>query len=90
MKLVNIPNISSGKDKSTAYYSIEPSKIDYIREKQNDIRNECLSGLYDIIRKDTSTAHIVIVVRRMEEIHNKDGFARGHFRNPKEPSCMLR
>ncbi|GJW01166.1 DNA helicase [Tanacetum coccineum] len=36
-----------------AYCSIEQSRLDYIRQKQNDIRNEYLLGIYDaIIRGD--------------------------------------
>ncbi|GJY96378.1 DNA helicase [Tanacetum coccineum] len=33
----------------TAYCAIEQSRLDYIRQKQNDIRNEYLSGIYDAI-----------------------------------------
>ncbi|GJV28335.1 DNA helicase [Tanacetum coccineum] len=37
----------------TAYCAIEQSRLDYIRQKQNDIRNEYLSGIYDaIVRAD--------------------------------------
>nr|GEV79544.1 nucleic acid-binding, OB-fold protein [Tanacetum cinerariifolium] len=37
----------------TAYYAIEQTRLDYIRQNQNDIRNEYLSGIYDaIIRGD--------------------------------------
>ncbi|GKB00349.1 DNA helicase, partial [Tanacetum coccineum] len=35
----------------TAYCSIEQSRLDYIRQKQNDIRNEYLSGIYDAIMR---------------------------------------
>ncbi|GKA51643.1 DNA helicase [Tanacetum coccineum] len=35
----------------TAYCSIEQSMIDYIRKKQNDIRNEYLSGLYNVVMR---------------------------------------
>ncbi|GKA40397.1 hypothetical protein Tco_0732990 [Tanacetum coccineum] len=34
------------------YGTIKLSKIDYIRQKQNNTRNEYLSGLYDAIMKD--------------------------------------
>ncbi|GJS22341.1 DNA helicase [Tanacetum coccineum] len=33
----------------TAYYAIEQSSLDYIRQKQDDIRSEYLSGIYDAI-----------------------------------------
>nr|GEX02504.1 DNA helicase [Tanacetum cinerariifolium] len=37
----------------TAYYAIEQNRLDYIRQKQSDIRNEYLSGIYDaIVRGD--------------------------------------
>nr|GEW26407.1 DNA helicase [Tanacetum cinerariifolium] len=37
----------------TAYCAVEQSRLDYIRQNQNDIRNEYLSGIYDaIIRGD--------------------------------------
>lgn len=35
----------------TAYCSIEQQRLDYIRNKQNDIRNEYMSGLYDAISR---------------------------------------
>ncbi|GKB78485.1 DNA helicase [Tanacetum coccineum] len=35
----------------TAYCAIEQSRLDYIRQKQSDIRNEYLSGLYDSIMR---------------------------------------
>ena len=35
----------------TAYCSIEQSRLDYIRQKQNDIRNEFLAGLHDAISR---------------------------------------
>ncbi|GKD93717.1 DNA helicase, partial [Tanacetum coccineum] len=38
----------------TAFCAVEQNRIDYIREHQNDIRNEYLSGIYDAItRGDT-------------------------------------
>ncbi|GJV65672.1 putative reverse transcriptase domain-containing protein [Tanacetum coccineum] len=33
----------------TAFCAIEQNRIDYVREHQNDIRNEYLSGIYDAI-----------------------------------------
>ncbi|GJS70163.1 DNA helicase [Tanacetum coccineum] len=33
----------------TAYCAIEQNRLDYIRQKQSDIRNEYLSGIYDAI-----------------------------------------
>ncbi|GJY66481.1 DNA helicase, partial [Tanacetum coccineum] len=37
----------------TAYCAIEQNRLDYIRQKQSDIRNEYLSGIYDaIVRGD--------------------------------------
>ncbi|GKB08055.1 DNA helicase [Tanacetum coccineum] len=33
----------------TAYCAIEQSRLDFIRQKQDDIRNEYLSGIYDAI-----------------------------------------
>ncbi|GKF77550.1 DNA helicase, partial [Tanacetum coccineum] len=39
----------------TAFCAIEYNRIDFIREHQNDIRNEYLSGIYDaIIRGDNN------------------------------------
>ena len=35
----------------TAYCSIEQSRLDYIRQKQNDIRNDYMAGLYDAISR---------------------------------------
>ncbi|GJX66620.1 DNA helicase [Tanacetum coccineum] len=35
----------------TAFCVIEQNRIDYIREHQNDIRNEYLSGIYDAINR---------------------------------------
>ena len=35
----------------TAYCSIEQSRLDFVREKQNDIRNEYMAGLYDAISR---------------------------------------
>ncbi|GJV53078.1 DNA helicase [Tanacetum coccineum] len=35
----------------TAYCAIEQNRLDYIRQNQNDIRNEYLSGLYDAIMR---------------------------------------
>ncbi|GJS19493.1 DNA helicase [Tanacetum coccineum] len=35
----------------TAYCAIEQSRLDYIRQNQNDIRNEYLSGIYDAISR---------------------------------------
>nr|GEV51858.1 helitron helicase-like domain-containing protein [Tanacetum cinerariifolium] len=35
----------------TAFCAIEQNKKDYVREHQNDIRNEYLSGIYDAINK---------------------------------------
>ncbi|GKB43229.1 DNA helicase, partial [Tanacetum coccineum] len=35
----------------TAYCAIEQSRLDYIRQKQSDIRNDYLSGLYDAIMR---------------------------------------
>ncbi|GJW57282.1 DNA helicase [Tanacetum coccineum] len=34
----------------TAFCAVEQSRIDYLHEHQNDIRNEYLSGIYDAIR----------------------------------------
>ncbi|XP_071714825.1 uncharacterized protein [Rutidosis leptorrhynchoides] len=39
----------------TVYCSIELNRMDYIRHKQKDIRNEYLSGLYDAIDKGDQT-----------------------------------
>nr|GEX04809.1 DNA helicase [Tanacetum cinerariifolium] len=33
----------------TAYCAVEQTRLDYIRQSQNDIRNEYLSGIYDAI-----------------------------------------
>ncbi|GJZ46101.1 DNA helicase [Tanacetum coccineum] len=42
----------------TAFCAIEQNRIDYIREHQNDIRNDYLSGLYDAInRGDNDASH---------------------------------
>ncbi|GJT10235.1 DNA helicase [Tanacetum coccineum] len=38
----------------TAFYAIEQNRIDYVREHQNDIRNEYLSGIYDAINRGDS------------------------------------
>nr|GEX29725.1 DNA helicase [Tanacetum cinerariifolium] len=38
----------------TAFCAVEQSRIDFIRENQNDIRNEYLSGTYDAIRRGDS------------------------------------
>ncbi|GJS89880.1 DNA helicase [Tanacetum coccineum] len=35
----------------TAYCAVEQNRIDFIREHQNDIRNEYLSGIYDAINR---------------------------------------
>ncbi|GJW41681.1 DNA helicase, partial [Tanacetum coccineum] len=35
----------------TAFCAVEQNRIDYIREHQNDIRNEYLSGIYDAINR---------------------------------------
>nr|GEY80828.1 DNA helicase [Tanacetum cinerariifolium] len=35
----------------TAFCAIEQNRIDYIREHQNDIKNEYLSGIYDTINR---------------------------------------
>ena len=35
----------------TAYCSIEQSRIDYIRQHQNDIRNDYMAGLYDALSR---------------------------------------
>lgn len=35
----------------TAYCSIEQSRLDYIRQKQNDIRNDYMAGLYDAVSR---------------------------------------
>ncbi|GJZ69211.1 DNA helicase [Tanacetum coccineum] len=35
----------------TAFCAIEQNRIDYIREHQNDIRNDYLSGIYDAINR---------------------------------------
>ncbi|GJZ75865.1 retrotransposon protein, putative, ty1-copia subclass [Tanacetum coccineum] len=35
----------------TAFCAIEHNRIDYVREHQNDIRNEYLSGIYDAINQ---------------------------------------
>ncbi|GJZ29210.1 DNA helicase [Tanacetum coccineum] len=35
----------------TAFCAIEQNRIDYVREHQNDIRNEYLSGIYDAINR---------------------------------------
>ncbi|XP_071704647.1 uncharacterized protein [Rutidosis leptorrhynchoides] len=40
----------------TAYCSIELDRMDYIRNKQNDIRAEYLSGLYDAIDRGDKTS----------------------------------
>lgn len=43
----------------TAYCSIDQNRIDHIREKYNDNRNEYLFGLYDtIMRKDRDGSHV--------------------------------
>ncbi|GKA61239.1 DNA helicase [Tanacetum coccineum] len=43
----------------TAYCAIEQSRLDYIRQKQSDIRNEYLSGLYDsIMRGDRNGSEV--------------------------------
>ncbi|XP_071714167.1 uncharacterized protein [Rutidosis leptorrhynchoides] len=39
----------------TVYYSIELDRMDYIRNKQKDIRAKYLSGLYDAIDKGDQT-----------------------------------
>nr|GEU78418.1 DNA helicase [Tanacetum cinerariifolium] len=45
----------------TALYAIEQNSIDYIREHQNDIRNNYLSGIYDAInRGDNDASHCVL------------------------------
>ncbi|GJX32448.1 DNA helicase, partial [Tanacetum coccineum] len=42
----------------TAFCAIEQTRIDYIREHQNDIRNDYLSGIYDAInRGDNDGSH---------------------------------
>ncbi|GKC39974.1 DNA helicase, partial [Tanacetum coccineum] len=38
----------------TAFCAVEQSRIDYIRDHQNDIRNHYLSGIYDAIRRGDS------------------------------------
>nr|GFA93387.1 DNA helicase [Tanacetum cinerariifolium] len=38
----------------TAFCAIEQNKIDYVRENQNDIRSEYLSGIYDAINREDS------------------------------------
>ncbi|GJX57505.1 DNA helicase [Tanacetum coccineum] len=43
----------------TAYCAIKQSRLDYIRQKQSDIRNEYLSGLYDsIMRGDRNGSEV--------------------------------
>ncbi|GJY17791.1 DNA helicase [Tanacetum coccineum] len=42
-----------GQDES-AFCAIEQNRIDYVREHQNDIRNEYLSGIYDAINRGDS------------------------------------
>ncbi|GJW90520.1 hypothetical protein Tco_0168073 [Tanacetum coccineum] len=55
MKLIDVLGVASGKDKRLTmnmYYAYQiHDQIDYIRQKQNDIRNKYLSGLYDAIMK---------------------------------------
>ncbi|GKB18373.1 DNA helicase, partial [Tanacetum coccineum] len=41
----------------TAYCAIEQSRLDFIRQKQNDIRNEYLSGIYDAILRGDCDAN---------------------------------
>ncbi|GKA60376.1 DNA helicase [Tanacetum coccineum] len=42
----------------TAFCAIEQNCIDYIREHQNDIRNDYLSGIYDAIKRgDNDASH---------------------------------
>ncbi|GJZ48595.1 DNA helicase [Tanacetum coccineum] len=42
----------------TAFCAIEQNLIDYIREHQNDIRNDHLSGIYDAIKRgDNDASH---------------------------------
>nr|GEW54077.1 DNA helicase [Tanacetum cinerariifolium] len=41
----------------TAYCAIEQSRLDYIRQKQSDIRNEYLSGIYDAILRGDRDAN---------------------------------
>ncbi|GKB39296.1 DNA helicase [Tanacetum coccineum] len=36
----------------TAYCTVEQTRLDYIRQNQNEIRNEYLSGIYDAIIRD--------------------------------------
>ncbi|GKA55486.1 DNA helicase, partial [Tanacetum coccineum] len=38
----------------TAFCAVEQNRINFIREHQNDIRNEYLSGIYDAIRRGDS------------------------------------
>nr|GEV70754.1 DNA helicase [Tanacetum cinerariifolium] len=52
MKMVSVPGASSSEDRRLtmkAYYS-----IDWVREHQNDIRNDYLSGIYDAINRGNS------------------------------------
>ncbi|XP_071687828.1 uncharacterized protein [Rutidosis leptorrhynchoides] len=44
----------------TVYCSIELNRMDYIRHKQNDIRNEYLSGLYDAIDRGTKPVQMLV------------------------------
>lgn len=43
----------------TAYCAVEQNRLDFIREKQNDFRNEYLSGLYDAIMRGDRDGHDV-------------------------------
>ncbi|GJS58197.1 putative reverse transcriptase domain-containing protein [Tanacetum coccineum] len=48
----------------TAFCAIEQNWIDFIREHQNDIRNEYLSGIYDAISRDNGKGggHLVFLI----------------------------
>nr|GEW50773.1 DNA helicase [Tanacetum cinerariifolium] len=55
MKLIDVLGIQSGKDKRYTKNIIKQSRIDFIRKKQNDMRNEYLAGLYDAVMRGDTT-----------------------------------
>nr|GEU89691.1 DNA helicase [Tanacetum cinerariifolium] len=54
MKMVRVSGVSSDEDRRLTIHTCFMIVIDYIRDHQNDIRNDYLSGIYDAIRREDS------------------------------------
>ncbi|XP_071741764.1 uncharacterized protein [Rutidosis leptorrhynchoides] len=59
LMLRDVPGSPAGRERKMIMNIIELNRMDYIRHKQKDIRNEYLSGLYDAIDGGTKPVQIV-------------------------------